>query len=131
MQHFPLLPRQGSCNIAQGAGNSSWWLCGPVALQQKDEQSEPIVCRAKTVDFFGQGTWSVGQLELRQQTKSYISSRAASSTAERMRNCTAHAHWHLNREHNLWTTSSAKQNQWPHVTKKFNACSGLIRVPKQ
>lgn len=36
-------------------------------LDLTEMHAEPIVFRAKTVVLFGQGTWGMGQLEIRQQ----------------------------------------------------------------
>ena len=42
----------------------------PAMVKPRDGQAELIVCKAKPVALFNQGTWGMGQLELRPQTKS-------------------------------------------------------------
>lgn len=51
----PCLNRKSSQNI--------WKLCSPTTLKQRVWQAELIICRAKPVAPFGQGTWGGGQLE--------------------------------------------------------------------
>lgn len=51
------------------AGDNFWKLCGLTALEPKGEWAGLIDPGAKPVALFGQGTWIVGQLELRQQTE--------------------------------------------------------------
>lgn len=45
--------------------DNSWKLCGPVALELREEQTEPIVCRA--IGLIWPRNISLGLLELRQQ----------------------------------------------------------------
>lgn len=66
--------------LTKRAGNNLWKLCGPVAPKQRVGQAEMIVCRAKPMTLFNQRTWGVGQLELRQSTKSCTGFKAASPT---------------------------------------------------
>lgn len=50
-------------------------------LLSRTALTEPISCRKKPVTLFGQGTWGAEWLELRQQTKSFTSFRAAAPAA--------------------------------------------------
>lgn len=45
--------------------DNSWKLCGPVALELREEQTEPVVCRA--IGLIWPRNVSLGLLELRQQ----------------------------------------------------------------
>lgn len=62
-------------------GDNFWKLCGLTTLEPKGGWAELIGPGAKSLALFGQRTWIVGQLELRQQ--SFSSFRAASPSVPR------------------------------------------------
>ena len=47
--------------------DNSWKLCSPAVLKTREEQTDLTVCGTTLVALFGQGTWVVGWLDLRQQ----------------------------------------------------------------
>ena len=49
----------------------------------RERKADPIVFQTKASSPVQPGTWGAGQLELRQQTKCFTGSRAASLTASR------------------------------------------------
>lgn len=53
----------------------------PSVFEPRKGYTEPAVFRPKLGALFGQGTWGVSQLEIRQQTRGFAHFRAASLTA--------------------------------------------------
>lgn len=54
--------------MTRRAGSNSWKLCILVVLKTQERQAKMIVCKAKPVALFNQGSWVVCRLELRQQS---------------------------------------------------------------